>query len=281
MPQDQSATHRNGTSDSAPQQTITRILRSARKRIDPQDIPGFAAALGPRYTTGLTQDEVGHLLGVSPKWYRNLELGKPKNYSPAFLRSVRRLLQLDDAEWDTVWQLVHNRKTADTHPARSSRPHDELPQSLRTFVQAQSWPSYLYDYRWDLLAYNSAALRDFSWMLHGTNVMEWALTYPEARTQLINWERDWAIPMVTQLRLHADHWIGDVGMQALIKRVCGDPDARKLWNSPNLPTPFHPDAATPRKLYLPRQGTVEFKVTLLAMKVDDTPSRRMMAVMPA
>ncbi|MET9544184.1 XRE family transcriptional regulator [Streptomyces sp. NPDC006627] len=280
MPQESPNPSTNGTSRSAQQQTITRVLRQARSRIDPRDIPGFAAVLGPRHKPGLTQDDVSHLLGVSTKWYRNLELGKPLNYSPTFLRAVRRLLKLNDVEWDTIWQLVHDRKTPDAQPARAPRVGDELPASLRAFIQAQRWPTYLCDYRWDLLAYNSAALGDYPWMLHGTNVMEWALTYPEARTQLIRWEQDWAIPMIAQLRLHAEHWVGDLGMQALIKRVCADPVARGLWNAPHLPTLSHPDAASTRKLYLPRQGTREFEVTLLTMKVDDLPSCRLMTVIP-
>lgn len=46
------------------------------------------------------------------------------------------------------------------------------------------------------LTYNNRVVTDFLWMLHSTNTMEWALTYPEARTQLIEWEEYWAKPMM-------------------------------------------------------------------------------------
>lgn len=118
-------------------------------------------------------------------------------------------------------------------------------------------------------------------MLHGTNIMEWALTYPEARTQLIGWEEDWAKPMMAQLRLHAEQWSTDLRMKAVIQTVQADPTARRLWNSPQLPTLSHPDAAAPRRLYLPRHGTRGHQVTLLTMAPLATPSIRFMAVLTA
>ncbi|MEU8687692.1 helix-turn-helix domain-containing protein [Streptomyces sp. NPDC048665] len=263
------------------QQTITRVLRRARERIDPRDVPGLAAAFDCRGSRGLTQGQVAHLVDVSTKWYRNLELGKPKTYSKSFLESVRRVLELSEDEWETVWQLTHGR------PAPRSAPESpdpaagqQVPSALRRFVDAQSWPAYVYNHRWDLLHYNAAALRDYPWMLHGTNVMSWALTYPEARIQLINWEHDWAMPMIAHLRYHAELWKDDLGLQALVKTVRSDPAARALWDSPHLPTPPATTAST-RRLYLPRQGATEFEVTMLAMRIEDTPSSRLMSFVPS
>ncbi|MER5822154.1 helix-turn-helix domain-containing protein [Streptomyces mirabilis] len=266
----------------AARQTITRVLRKARGRIDPRDIPGFAAACGTKEGAGLTQNEVARLLGVTPKWYRNLELGKPLTYSKGFLESVRRVLMLTDDEWETVWHLTQWRPAPDSDPEQPVRAAGNgFPAAVRQFIDAQSWATYVCDRRWDLLHYNAAALRDYPWILHGTNVMSWVLTYPEARTQLINWESDWAIPMIAQLRYHAELWKDDLGLQALVQTVHSDPSARSLWDSPHLPTLPHPSTAVTRRLYLPRQGLTEFDVTLLTIKIVDTPFRQLTIVIPS
>jgi transcriptional regulator with XRE-family HTH domain len=257
-------------------------LRRARERIDPGDVPGLVAAFGGKGGRGLTQAQVAQMVGVSTKWYRNLELGKPKVYSPRLLESVRRVLELDDAEWETVWQLAHARPASRSAP----EPADpgvrrQVPSSVRRFVDAQSWPAYVCDRRWDLLYYNAAALRDYPWMLHGTNTMSWVLTYPEARIQLINWESDWAIPIAAHLRYQAELWKDDLRLQALVNSVRSDPTVRALWDSPHLPIVPHTSATTTRRLYLPRQGAKEFEVTLLAMQIDDTPFRRLVAIVPS
>ncbi|OIJ91721.1 helix-turn-helix domain-containing protein [Streptomyces colonosanans] len=263
------------------QQTITRVLRQARQRIDPRDIPGFSATFGPKQGRGLTQKEVACLLGVSPKWYRNLELGKPLTYSKGFLESVRRLLKLDKDEWEAVWRLTQERPgygPAPEPPAPGARP---VPPAVRQFIDAQSWSAYAFDHRWDLLHCNAAALHDYPWMLYGTNVMSWVLTYPEARTQLVNWESDWALPMIAQLRYRVELWKDDLGLQKLVQTVISDPVARPLWDSPNLPVLPHPSATTTRRLYLPRQGVTEFEVTLLTLKIDDMAFSRLMVIVPA
>ncbi|MFF8868187.1 XRE family transcriptional regulator [Streptomyces sp. NPDC015139] len=272
----------NDSSQPAPYPTITRILRQARRRVDPRDIPGAAAALGARNRTGLTQNEVAQLLGVSAKWYRNLELGKPLSYSKALLEGVRRILALTEGEWETVWQLTHGRPAPNADPESVTVDGRQVPPPpVRRFVETQRWPAYLCDHRWDLLLYNRAASSNFPWMLYGTNVVVWTLTYPEARTQLIRWEDDWATPMIAQLRLHAELWSNDVGLQSIIRTVQADPVARRLWNSPAVPAVSHRGVTETRKLYLPRQGTKEFEVSLLTMKVDDMPSHRIVIAIPS
>ncbi|GHG95469.1 helix-turn-helix domain-containing protein [Streptomyces rubradiris] len=270
--------------DLAPRTTITRILRHARRRIDPHDIPGAAALLGPHSGPGLTQDAVAQLLGVSTKWYRNLELGKPRTFSKTLLERVRRILALTEDEWETVWQLTYGRPAPDAgeEGAPARRPARQTPPpAVRRFIESQPWPAYLRDRHWEVSLFNRAAGRDFPWMLYGTNVAVWVLTYPEARTQLIRWEEDWAIPMIAELRLEAERRGNDLGLQAVIRTVQNDPTARRLWDSPDLPAVSHPSAAQPRALYLPRQGTREFLVSVLTMRVEDMPSYRLTVILPA
>ncbi len=262
----------------AQRQTVTRVLRQARARRNPADIPGFTAAFGPRDKPGITQEETAKLAGVSKRWYGNLETGKPRNYSDAFLYAIRRILDLDLSEWDAVYRITRGQAPpVDLGCGTSSA----LPDAIRTFVQdIKPWGAYLSDHRWDVLAYNEQLVDDYPWILHGANVMEWILTYPEARAQLINWETEWAMPMLAQLRLHAEQWSNDARLKEVIETVLTDPVARRLWDSPNLPTLTHPPADTTRRLYLPRQGRTEFNVILLPMAPLDLPHCRFMAVMP-
>ncbi|MGW1107349.1 MmyB family transcriptional regulator [Streptomyces sp. NPDC002540] len=219
--------------------------------------------------------------GSDPRWYRDLELGKPRNFSPSFLRSVRRTLALDEAEWEAVWRSAGGSWPVDGRGADLLGPGDSLPESVVAFVEDQRWPALLCDRRWDVLAWNAVAAHGSPWVRRGLNIMEWTLTHPEARHQLIDWEIDWAMPVAAQLRLQSERWPKDVRIQALVEAVCSDPRGYEIWNSPKLPTPSRPGVSALRRLYLPHQENREFDVNLLSLTVDDIPSSRLLVVVPA
>ncbi|MFE0929261.1 helix-turn-helix domain-containing protein [Streptomyces mutabilis] len=257
---------------------ITRILRQARARCDISDIPGFAAVFGERSTLGVTQEEAARLTGVSRRWYNSLESGRSANYSDTFLQAVRRVLDLNDEEWHIVYRVTRGRVPAE---APVSPLTALLPEPLRNLVEdSPTWALYISDHRWDVLASNAKNLEIFPWMKYGINVMEWALTWPEARTQLIDWEEEWALPMIAQLRVHAEQYRNDERLRGVIRTVRGDPEARKLWDAPNLPSLTHPASQQPRRLYLPRHGGKIFTVRFLAFTPMELPSCRLIAITP-
>ncbi|MFF7757973.1 helix-turn-helix domain-containing protein [Streptomyces griseorubiginosus] len=258
---------------------VPRVLRQARARRNSSDIPGFTATFGDRRTPGITQAETAQLAGVSRRWYNALESGRPANYSEGFLQAIRRILDLTPDEWHVVYRVTHGRAPAE---APVSPLADLLPDTIRNLVeQSPTWGLWVTDLRWDILACNSKTLEIFPWMMYGLNVMEWALTWPEARTQLIDWQDEWALPMIAQLRVHAEQYRHDERLQEVIDTVRGDAVARKLWDSPNLPSLTHPASNRPRRLYLPRQGGTEFAMHLLAFTPMELPSCRLLAIMPA
>lgn len=260
-------------------QIVTRILKQARARRNTSDIPGFEAAFGTCRTVGITQDQTAQLAGVSRRWYGSLEGARPGNYSDAFLHAVRRILDLNDEEWDIVYRVTRGHAPAE---APVSHLGALLPDSIRSFVEdSRTWALYLNDHRWDVLVYNAKALEYFPWMQHGLNVMEWALTWPEARRQLVNWKEEWAMPMMAQLRVHAEQWRTDDRLRAVIETVRADPTARKLWDAPDLPTITHPASEQPRRLYLAGRGGQEFAIRFIAGAPLELPSYRLMAVTPA
>jgi hypothetical protein len=82
-----------------------------------------------------------------------------------------------------------------------------LPDTFCALVEeSRTWAIYLNDRRWDVLAYNAKTVEYFPWMRYGFNVLEWALTWLEACTQLVDWDEEWAMPMMAQLRVHAAQW---------------------------------------------------------------------------
>lgn len=258
---------------------VTRTLRQARARRDTSDIPGFAAAFGERSSSGITQEEAARLTGVSRRWYNSLESGRSANYSDTFLQAVRRVLDLSDEEWRIVYRVTRGRPPAEPPVSPLTA---LLPDPLRDLVEhSPTWALYISDHRWDVLASNAKNLEIFPWMKYGINVMEWALTWPEARAQLIGWQDEWALPMMAQLRVHAEQYRNDERLREVIKTVRSDAVARKLWDAPNLPTMTHPASHRPRRLYLPRRGGEEFSVRFLAFTPMELPSCRLMAVTPA
>jgi transcriptional regulator with XRE-family HTH domain len=258
---------------------ITRILKQARARRNGSDIPGFEAAFGTPRAAGITQIQTAHLVGVSRYWYGSLEGGRPGNFSDAFLHAVRRVLDLTDEEWEIVYRVIRGRAPA-AAPVSDLGPL--LPDAFRAFVEeSRTWAVYLNDHRWDVLAYNAKTLELFPWMQYGLNVMEWALTWPEARAQLVNWEEEWAKPMTAQLRVHAEQWRTDDRLRAVIETVRADPAARKLWDAPDLPAITHPTSEQPRRLYLAGRGGQEFSIRFIAGTPDELPSYRLMVVTPA
>ncbi|MFJ3212767.1 helix-turn-helix transcriptional regulator [Streptomyces flaveolus] len=262
-----------------PQPTVTRILRQARQRIDPRSIPEAVEAFGPRGRRGLTQREVAQLLGVSPKWYRNLELGKPLVYSKGLLEKVRRILALDEDEWEAVWQLTQRGSSAIAPGPPASR--RVLPPAVQRFLDVQPWPVYICDHRWDLVAHNRSAAHDFPWMLDKANVMVWALTHVEARTRLVEWETDWAPALMARLQLQAELRKGDPGLQAVIRTVEADAVARRLWGSQSIPVVPHFSVTHRRRMLFPRRGNEPFTVSLLTAQIDDMPSCHMTALVPS
>ncbi|MFG2210424.1 helix-turn-helix domain-containing protein [Streptomyces sp. NPDC048638] len=267
-------------SEEEPQEMVVQILTKARNRRNPADIPGFEALFGPHQGGDLTQSQVADLCGVTRKWYGLLERGVQKNFSDEFLQAVRRVLGLSDEEWGIVYELVTGHPT----PKRSSAPkssRQQVPAAILEFVETlKPYGAYLADHRWDVLAYNEQLICDYPWILHGDNVMEWILTYPEARAQLINWEKEWAKPMLAQLRLHSRTYKGDERLQEVIDTVLADPEALRLWESGDLPSLKHPSADETRRLYLARQGRREFNVILLPLEPLVMQGWRLMVVMP-
>ncbi|MFC9131935.1 helix-turn-helix domain-containing protein [Streptomyces sp. NPDC057099] len=259
---------------------ITRILQQARARRHGADIPGFAAVFGVRATRGITQAETAKLAGVSRRWYNALETGRRENYSDTFLEAVRRILALNSDEWDIVYRIARGGRAPDIHP--TDPPARTVPPALLLLVEhSLTWGVYLSDHRWDVLAHNAKVQEYLPWLASGVNVLECVLTWPEVRSQLVNWEKDWAMPAIAALRVDSEQWPLDERLQEIVAKVRLAPAARRLWNAPNLPTARYPASSSPRRLYLPQHGGKEFSIRPVALTPMELPFCRLVAITPA
>jgi transcriptional regulator with XRE-family HTH domain len=254
---------------------ITPFLQKWRTRRDSSQVAGFTARFGTRTKLGLTQAELGSLIGVTEGWYQRLESGRVPNPSTELLESVVRVLDLNEAERQTLYTFTRGEL-----PPQVVRPTTDVDPTTAALIRVQPWPAYISDWSWNVLMYNEAAGRDWPWMRHGVNVMVWALTYPEARLQLINWEEEWAKPMASQLRLRAEAHRDDAELQQVVAEIkARDKVAARLLTD-DLTTITHPDGDR-RRQYRPGHGDDEFEVVFRAYEPMGARSQRLMLVVPA
>ncbi|MGI5531541.1 helix-turn-helix domain-containing protein [Streptomyces syringium] len=254
--------------------TVGRLVRTWRERIDPESLPGFTARFGRR-SQYITQAEVSRLIGVSARWYSNLERGVKTPYSDGFLDSVARVLALSEDERHTLYTYTVGRPPEPVFGVDRSM----IDPALAQFVHMQPYPCYVSDQGWDVPLYNKAAGEQWRWMKREGNVMLWALTDPEARLQLIDWENSWAIPMAAQLHLAMSKNREHKRLREVVAKVQEDPDARRIYWEEGLRN-VHPDGSR-RRVYLPHHHDQEFEVVFLAFPLLRDPSYRLMTVVPA
>ncbi|USX56607.1 helix-turn-helix transcriptional regulator [Lentzea sp. HUAS12] len=121
-----------------------------RARVRPEDV-GFVGG-GRRRTSGLRRQEVAQLAAVSVEWYVRLEQGWASAPSVAVLDGLARALRLSSAERRHLHVIARGEA-----PVASPK---ALPvaSSLRMLMDGMPLlPAYLIDFRFDVLARNSAA----------------------------------------------------------------------------------------------------------------------------
>ncbi|WP_199550290.1 helix-turn-helix domain-containing protein [Streptomyces sp. N35] len=257
-------------------QVVARLVRRARERRDPNAVAGFTAHYGPRTGRGLSQKEVAALADVSYSTYRRLESGKIQEYSDLFLEAVRRVLDLDYAEWTILYRLTHDHPP----PMRTWTQRHDLTEHMRRLVQHLGLPACIEDQCFDIVTVNAAMLRYFPYMGDGINTMVWALTSPEARIQLIDWEHAWARPLIAQLRVQAEQNRTAERLREVVATVRANPTIADLWDT-DLPVMAHPPRNDRRRMYLAGHGTTPYTITLVPFTPDNEPRWRLLIVTEA
>ncbi|WP_432982889.1 helix-turn-helix domain-containing protein [Dactylosporangium sp. CA-233914] len=216
---------------------LRRLLPTWRRRLDPSAIPGLLYSRNSPQKKNVSQEDVAHLVGVSTRWYANLERGGPGPYSADFLDQVTVALRLSQEERAVLYLLATGQEP---DPPRAV-PVGENFVALRAIVNAQPWPAYVSDDAWDCLFSNEHHRSWFPHLKYEPNIMLWPFLYAESRLQLINWERDWARPMLAQLRAASARHPDNARLQGIIQRILnGSADARRIWEE-KAEVHLHPD----------------------------------------
>ncbi|MFG2760733.1 helix-turn-helix transcriptional regulator [Streptomyces wuyuanensis] len=189
----------------------------------------WRARAGQRLGLGgpLPQVEVASELGMSERWYRELERGSIPRLDPRVLSRLADVLRLDADERAALYFHAFG-GTPYATPSHAGHPAD-LP-ALRQLVDRQMpRPAYVTDTRWDIVTYNSAMAEWFPWVLaQDANLIRWALTSPEAREQLVDWSRH-AYIYLAMVRFAVAERPDDSGVSALLHEILQDPACRRLW----------------------------------------------------
>lgn len=134
------------------------FLRSRREKLDPgaAGVPAGRA----RRTPGLRRQEVAERAGIGVDWYIRLEQGRAISPSRATIDALARALCLNTAEHAHLRALARQADARRADARTFSR--ECVPDAIRRLVAGLPQPAYVTGLRWDLLAWNAAAVDLFT-----------------------------------------------------------------------------------------------------------------------
>ncbi|GGR34265.1 helix-turn-helix transcriptional regulator [Streptomyces netropsis] len=257
-------------------ESISRLLRAWRSRVDARTVPELRG-LYPRPGRRLSQAHVARMTGVSEGWYRALEAGRRQDFSESFLLRVAQALRLSEAETLTLFLAVCGRRP----PGLLAPDPTDLPRGVQALLEQQvSYPAYLSDVAWNVVAVNPLMGEWFPWVLRpGANLMRWTLLDPEAREQMLDWEDSCARIYLAMLRVAANSDPANAELRTLVRDILeADADCRRIW-SEESDVVEHRDGHVFR-LRLPYHGNAEIRVTTHVLLPIQRPDLRFVFITP-
>lgn len=251
------------------QDEISEFLttRRARLSLEQAGLPDFG---GRRRVPGLRREEVALLAGVSPQYYTRFERGIAIGVSDAVLDSISRALQLDDAEYHHLRDLVHAATTVhrpDRSAARSTQSSvtAALQRTLDAMTEA---PAIVQNGRLDLLATNHLARALFSVMIESrqrpVNFARFMFLDPSATDFYRHWD-DTARTTVALLRAEAGRAPHDRALNELVGALSvGSDRFRTLWAAHDV----REHRSGVKKVHHPIVGDLDLHYTALNIGAD-------------
>ena len=259
-------------------QELGSFLRARRQALQPEDV-ALVAGARRRRTPGLRREEVAELAGIGVSWYTRLEQGKDVQLSPKALRGVAAALRLTPAQREYVFALARG-ETLGVEPA----PVRTVTPTLQDVLDAQGAnPAYITDGRFDLLAWNQAALdvfgvfgRAFPDIPPDERNVVWLIFTDGSRQRLLAWEQH-AQRVLAQFRDASRYFVDDPWFPAFVARLRRrSPEFAAWW-------PRHDVGrvqATAKVIDHPAVGHIALKQTVLQV-VDDNAALYMIVYTPA
>ncbi|MGO4596254.1 helix-turn-helix transcriptional regulator [Terrabacter sp. 2RAF25] len=135
---------------------LRQFLTTRRARISPErsGLPVYGAN---RRVTGLRREEVALLAGISVEYYTRLERGRVGSVSEGVLDGLVHALQLDEAERDHLYRLVHTASTPTRRGAQGTHrapARQRVRPTIQRIIDQMPMPAYLRNGRFDVLAAN-------------------------------------------------------------------------------------------------------------------------------
>jgi transcriptional regulator with XRE-family HTH domain len=218
---------------------IRDFLTSRRAKITP-DQAGLPAYGGNRRVAGLRREEVAMLAGVSVDYYTRLERGNARGVSDGVLEALARALQLDEAEREHLFDLVHAANTTAAARARR-RPvkQRQVRPSVQRILDAMTLaPAYVRNGRLDILATNQLAKALFAPIfadpVRPANPARFLFLQSDASEFYVDWDR-LAHDTVAVLRAEAGQHPYDRALSDLVGELSTRSETfRQLWAAHNV-----------------------------------------------
>jgi transcriptional regulator with XRE-family HTH domain len=176
----------DGDANAQRRRELALFLKEKRAALAPQKVglrPGRR-----RRTHGLLREEVAQRAGISPTWYTWLEQGREINPSTEVLEQLADALLLTRSERAHVMTLARPIARSRVSMLFSHKVSDVL----RSWIDGLDQAAYVLNGRWDVLAWNEAAVRllgDFGALPPADrNILRMLFLWPHWRRLFVDWE---------------------------------------------------------------------------------------------
>lgn len=249
------------------------FLRSRRERLTPAAV-GFPAGFRRR-TPGLRREEVALLAGVGTTWYTWLEQGRDVRPSADVLSALAGALMLSPDERRHLFTLADR----SFQNATAFNTSETVPDALIRMIDGmKAQPAYVLGRRWDILAWNAAAVYVFGdfGQLEGDarNMMHLIFTSERHRNLLKDWN-DVAQLSLAMFRADSALYVGDPDFERLIGLLMEKSAEFCAWwprqDVVQLPS-------TVKRIQHPSEGLLEFEY--LNLDVTQAPGMRFIVCTP-
>lgn len=203
------------------------------------------------------------MAGVGLTWYTWLEQGRPINVSAFVLDRVASVLQLDDVERRHLFLLAQNRPPVTRGEATQNV--SEMTGVLLKDLKAR--PAYVFNLRWDVLAWNAAAQKVFDFESREPlerNVLWMLFSDSRLHGRIVDW-RDQAPLFVASFRRDFAQALDNTSMLELVGTLeTISPLFKELWHSQSV----HGRCQGKRMIEVDPVGPVEFNHSTLIVDPD-------------
>lgn len=226
----------------------------------------------PRRTPGLRREEVAERAGISTDWYVRLEQGRAVSPSNTTIDALARALKLDAQEHAHL-------RTLSGHAPAQGFVREAVPPVIRKIVAGLPHPAYITGQRWDLLAWNDAAVDlfcDFGALPKAErNILLFVFTRPDARALFGERWSYAARAMLAQFRATYDLWAGDPAFAELVARLRASSPAFDAWW---LDHDIRAPGSGRKTLHHPTRGPLQFDHA--SFQANDNPALKLVIYTP-